>query len=218
MIINLDIPVITIDGGAATGKGTIRAKLAHILGFHSLDSGNLYRAVGLLCFRKQVECIESMAEVASTLRIETNGDRVILHGQDETEELKSQHCGELASKVAKIPEVRKALLNFQLSKRQWPGLVTDGRDQGFIFEDAHRYFFTIDPGVAAVRRLTQLLEMKQIAEYEVILAEIIKRNTEDRERKVDPLKPHEHAFIIDTGGKKVDEIVDLILSHVRIGK
>ena len=209
------IPVFTLDGGVATGKGAVCHALAAKLGFHSLDSGVLYRTLGLVCKWNNITSVQNMIDAASQLDIKTQEEEVFLSNQNITKEVRSLEGGTLAREIGKIPEVRAALRVFQLNQRMFPGLVTDGRDQGFVFEgeNVFRYFLTVDPQVAAVRRCFQLKRLGMAVDHDMVIAEILKRNEEDRTRKVDPLVPHAEALTIDTTGKSITEVTQIILDH-----
>lgn len=209
---NLSVPVIAIDGGAGTGKGTARSVIAHHLGFHSLDSGVLYRALGLMCHRTNLTTIPQMVEAALALDIQVDGERVLLCGKDETATVRGDEAGKLASNIGSISEVRQALLDFQLQMRKAPGLVSDGRDQGEVFDTPFRYFFVCDAEVRARRRVVQFERMNMPAEYDLILEEIRRRDIADETRIVQPLKPHPTALVIDTSHLTIEQMAETILT------
>ncbi|MES2623242.1 MAG: (d)CMP kinase [Patescibacteria group bacterium] len=209
-----NIPVITFDGGAGTGKGTIRARLAKTLGFHGLDSGVLYRALGLVCHKKDLTDMNDIVNAALTMNIHVDGDTIYLDGVDETATIRSNFASHLAHPIARIPEVRLALREFQIHMRKHPGLVADGRDQGFIFDDAVRFFFTAKPEVVAERSVHRSKQHGIIEDYETVLKHIHERNESDRTRVIDPMIPHPEAIHIDTTELTPDEVHNLVLLHL----
>lgn len=213
---DLSIPVITIDGGAATGKGTVRALVGAALGFHQLDSGVAYRVVGYECVRLgMMDTPMFWDDIASTIDISFEGEQVFLRGQDVTAHIRSEEIGKAASRVSQELAVREELMEFQLSMRKHPGLVADGRDQGFIFETPYRFFLTASPEVKAQRRVAQLAERGVVADYSTVLADIITRDEEDTKRKIRPLRPHPEARIIDTDHLNAQEVAERIIKMFR---
>ncbi|MBP6857608.1 MAG: (d)CMP kinase [Candidatus Pacebacteria bacterium] len=218
---NLSITVVTIDGGAGTGKGTQRSLISRFLGFHGLDSGVLYRAVGYKVHSENIpiEDIETIESIALNLNIETKGENVIIDGFDRTKIVRSDEVGgKYSSMVAKIPEVRAALNKLQLSKRKYPGLVSDGRDQGFVFDTPYRFFLKTRPEIRAQRRVKQFERMGLPANYNDILEEILRRDHSDVNNPANPLKPHPRAFIIDNSNLKIKETAKIILCACQLKK
>lgn len=209
-------PVIAIDGGAGTGKGTARAGVAKALGFLELDSGVLYRATGWECRRKGVSLPADCKMVVEELNIVVEGSRIYLNGVDETANIRSDECGQLASQVGAMKEVREGLLDFQLRMRKHPGLVADGRDQGLIFENSCRFFLTADAEERARRRVKQLEELGLPHVFEDVLRGIRERDKTDRTRSTSPLMPHPKAKVIDTTKLSPDEVVATILREFRV--
>jgi cytidylate kinase len=204
-------PVIAIDGGAGTGKGSARMLVAMILGLLELDSGLLYRAVGLLSHERGTKALWDIIQIALSLNLETRGEVCLLDGVDRTVDLRSEFAGGLASKVAEIPEVRQALYSFQINARRFPGLVADGRDQGTIFEDSYRYFLTADPRVKAERRILQLKQFGISFDRDEVYEKILRRDHADTHRAVNPLVAHPDAVIIDTSTITREEVADIIV-------
>lgn len=206
-----NIPVIAIDGGAGTGKGTARTRVAKTLGFHELDSGILYRAVGLVCKIKKITNHTDCATEAANLKVSVEGERIFINNEDLTSRLRSDECGRLASDVGQILEVRENLRALQFSMLKPPGLVADGRDQGIIFDTPFRFFLKAEPGERARRRVLQFERMNIHADFDQILAEILRRDEADRTRSIVPLKPHPEAMIIDTTHMSIDEVSSTII-------
>ena len=211
------IPVITIDGPGGVGKGTLSRLLAKRLGWHLLDSGAIYRAMGLAAADAGLfKTGRALDEAALTrlardlpLRFAAQGGqtRVYLGADDVTEVLRSAEAGQRASQVAVIPALRAALLQRQRNFRQAPGLVADGRDMGtVVFTDAPlKIFLTASVEERSKRRLKQLLEQGASATLAQVRTEIAERDRRDRERSVAPLVPAPDARILDNGGQNIEE-------------
>jgi len=210
-------PVLTIDGPSGSGKGTVAQILAGRLGWHYLDSGALYRVLGLTAARRGLPLGSepALCRLAETIEIafvpQADGApaRVRVDGEDVSLDLRTEATGELASQVAVLPDVRAALLRKQRDFRQFPGLVTDGRDMGTtVFPDAIlKVFLTATPEVRAERRYKQLKEKGFDANLASILGEIRHRDRRDTERTVSPLKPADDAWILDSSALDVDKVV-----------
>lgn len=213
-------PVLTVDGPGGSGKGTISQLLAARLGWHYLDSGALYRVLGLTAARRGVslENEPALCRLAETLEIrfvpQPDGSpaQVTVDGQDVSDDLRTEATGELASRVAILPAVRAALLQKQRDFRQNPGLVTDGRDMGTtVFPDAFlKVFLTASAEVRAERRYKQLKEKGFSANLESILGEIRQRDARDSGRSVSPLKSADDAWILDSSTLSIADVVEAI--------
>jgi cytidylate kinase len=218
-------PVLTVDGPSGSGKGTVAQILAARLAWHYLDSGVLYRVLGLIAYRRGLSLNEepSLCRLADTLQIEFrpqpdgSSARVSVDGEDVSKELRTEATGELASQVAVLPDVRAALLEKQRNFRQFPGLVTDGRDMGTtVFPDAIlKVFLVASAEVRAERRYKQLKEKGFSANLALILGEIRNRDQRDSERPVSPLKPADDAWILDSSSLTIDEVVDTVSARLR---
>jgi CMP/dCMP kinase len=217
---NAVVPVIAIDGPSGSGKGTISRAVARALGWHFLDSGALYRAVGVAALRAGVNLADSQALVTLTggagIRFEDRLDDeplILLGGEDISAAIRSEEAGMAASKVAAQPDVRAALLARQRGFRQPPGLVADGRDMGtVVFPDAQlKVFLTASAGERARRRHKQLSEKGIDAMLPVLLREIEERDLRDRTRSVAPLIPAGDARIIDSTSLSIDQVVATVL-------
>lgn len=218
-----DIPVICIDGPSASGKGTLASALARRLGYHVLDSGALYRLVGLAAARAGVptdaaalqdEAVQArLGELARTLPARFDGGRVWLGQEDVTAELRSEEAGAAASRVSAIPAVRAGLLALQRAFRRLPGLVADGRDMGtVVFPDAAlKVFLTASARARAQRRHEQLRARNEHASIESLLAELEARDARDRARSVAPLAAAEDALALDNTHQTIEESVETVL-------
>jgi 3-phosphoshikimate 1-carboxyvinyltransferase len=218
------IPVICIDGPTASGKGTLAAAVALRLGYHLLDSGALYRLVGLAAegaglstaedALDQPEHARRMGELAAGMSVRFTGGQVFLDGEDVTELLRSEASGMAASRVSAVPQVRHALLTFQHGFRQLPGLVADGRDMGtVIFPDAAlKVFLTASAAQRADRRYKQLISKGIAANIDDLLTDLVRRDARDSSRAHAPLKPAEDALELDNSGLSIEESVEQVLN------
>lgn len=215
------IPVLTIDGPSGSGKGTISRAVAERLGWHYLDSGALYRAVGLAAAWESIDLSdpEAVAQCAARteIRFETQGagePHVIVNGKDATRQLRTETAGAAASAIAAHPPVRAALVDLQHRFRRSPGLVADGRDMGtVIFPDAaYKVFLTASAEERAQRRYKQLKEKGVSVNLAGLLHEIAARDERDAGRAVAPLKPAEDAVIVDSTGTPITEVIERVLA------
>jgi cytidylate kinase len=218
-------PVIAIDGPSGTGKGTLSLRLAARLGWHFLDSGVLYRLVGLLAARHGValDAADALAALATALPVEfvtapgAAEPEIRLEGAVVTDVVRGEEAGAAASLVAACPAVRDALLARQRALRQAPGLVADGRDMGtVVFPDAVlKIFLTASPEVRAERRYKQLKGKGIDVNLARLLEDIRKRDERDAQRAVAPLQAAPDAIILDTTQLGVSEVEDRVMHLVR---
>jgi cytidylate kinase len=218
----MSVPVITVDGPSGVGKGTLSQQLARHLSWHFLDSGALYRLLGLAARRQGVDPADAATLESLALKLdvrflpsEQGETTILLNNQDVTREIRTEQAGNDASRVAAVPAVRAALLQRQRDFRQLPGLVADGRDMGTtVFPEAPlKFFLTASAEVRAERRYKQLKEKGLDASLTTLLAEIAERDERDRTRSVSPLKPAEDAIIIDTSHLGIDEVFSVVLER-----
>lgn len=221
----MTVQIITIDGPSGSGKGTLAAKLAAHYQFHLLDSGALYRLLGLsLHHHDLLDALDSKlpecVQIATNLQIQflstDTGVQVYLDGEDVSQTIRTERVGEFASKVAAIPELRTALISRQHAFAQAPGLVADGRDMATsIFPQAQaKIYLTASAESRAQRRVKQLQGMGLDVKINDILANIIARDKRDMERTVAPLKPADDAYIIDSSDLNIDEVFQLMTTYV----
>jgi cytidylate kinase len=217
-----DIPVVAIDGPTASGKGTIAQRVADALQFNYLDSGALYRLVALRALREGLgpDDADRLCAVAAAIAPNFSGGRVKLDGEDVTDAIRSEDVSQLASRIAVLSGVRKALLKLQRSQRRPPGLVADGRDMGtVVFPEARpKIYLTASVPARADRRYKQLMEKGFSASIpslsqEQVRLDIEARDLRDAQRAASPLRPAEDAHCIDSSELSVDEVVALVLSR-----
>lgn len=222
---DLSAPVITIDGPSASGKGTISALVARALGWQMLDSGALYRLVAFAALKHNVPLhdVERLEQIARELNVRfeagVNNQETSIYLDDEnvTGTIRGEDCGNAASTVAAIPEVRTALLDRQRAFQQQPGLVADGRDMGtVVFPDAAlKIFLTASAEERAKRRYKQLIEKGVSVTLADLFNEIAERDQRDSQRAAAPLKPANDAVELDTTHMTISAVVDHILSLYR---
>ncbi len=215
--------IIAIDGPAGSGKSTIAKLLAKELGYTYIDTGAMYRALALKIKRKRIdpEDKEKVIQIAKntdiTLKPAEDGVKVFLDGEDVSKLIRTEEIGKIASKIARISEVRKVLVDMQRKLgKEAKNAVIEGRDTGtVIFPDADiKIFMTASPEVRAERRYKELKERGFDVSYEDILKEIKERDYLDETRKDSPLKPAKDAIIIDTSNKTLKEVFKDVLNIV----
>lgn len=211
-------PVIAVDGPGGSGKGTVTQMLAKKLGWHLLDSGALYRLTALAAVRQGVSLDDETALVRVALSLDVAFEptpagepaKVILAGEDVTAEIRTETCGDNASRVAVMQPVRDALLQRQRDFRRAPGLVADGRDMGtVVFPDAPvKIFLTASAEERARRRYSQLKDAGVDVNIDALLEEIRVRDERDMNRSAAPLRPADDAQVIDSTGLSIEEVLD----------
>ncbi len=218
----MNIPIITIDGPSASGKGTIAEKVAARLGFHVLDSGALYRLTALHALRQGVDLSDeaALAALAAELPAEFRAGEVWLGGEQVTQAIRAEAVGEGASRVAALPAVREALLARQRAYAQAPGLVADGRDMGtVVFPAAQtKVFLTASPEARAARRHKQLIEKGNPANLADLVRDMRARDARDAQRAVAPLKPAPDALVLDSTAMNIDQVVEAVLEGHRASR
>lgn len=209
------IPVLTVDGPTASGKGTLASELARALGYHLLDSGALYRATALAARGAGVALTDgpAVAAIAAKLDIRFEGEHIWLKDQEISHELRLESTGGLASQVSVHPEVRQALHELQLSFRRLPGLVADGRDMGtVVFPQADlKVFLTASAEKRAERRHKQLIAKGISANIDSLLLDLQARDERDKNRAAAPLKPAEDALLLDNSALSIESSVEQVL-------
>lgn len=213
------VPVIAIDGPSASGKGTVAQGVAAALGWHYLDSGALYRLVALAALQRGLTLTDParLGPLAAGLGADFRENQIFLDNQIVTEKIRSEECGNAASTVAAIPEVRAGLLQRQQAYRKSPGLVADGRDMGsVVFPDAGlKVFLTATAEARAERRYKQLNEKGIVATLDPLLRDLRERDQRDKSRSVAPLQQGSDARLLDTTGMSVAEAIGQVLEWHR---
>ena len=213
------IPVITIDGPTASGKGTVASRVAEQLGFAFLDSGALYRLTALSALESGIDLTDepALAARAAALEVRFEGERILLSGCEVSKDIRAEAVGVAASKIATLPAVRQALVDLQHGFRRAPGLVADGRDMGtVIFPDAPlKVFLTASVEARAERRYKQLIDKGFPANMADLLQDLRERDARDTQRAVAPLKPAEGAHLLDTSNMGIEQAVEQVLGWYR---
>jgi cytidylate kinase len=214
-----NVKIITIDGPSGSGKGTISRILAEQLGFHYLDSGALYRLLGLVAVRHGIEISinADLTQLAKNMDVsfqaKADGHNIVLlEGEDVTDELRTEETGALASRVAENPRVRSALLERQHQFARLPGLVADGRDMGTkVFPEAQlKIFLTASIEERASRRYKQLLEKGENVKLRALEEQVRSRDERDMNRETSPLAAATDAVEVDSSDLTIQEAVDSV--------
>ncbi len=220
-----DIPVIAVDGPSGTGKGTICSHLANWLSWHLLDSGALYRILAVAAGKYQLELNNELAiaDIAASLDVVFQQPQpgedieVIFEGDDISQKIRTEECGNSASQIAILPQVRSALLDRQRQFQQSPGLVADGRDMGtVVFSNAPLKIYLIASAKErAKRRYKQLKQKGFDVNLPRLAAGIAERDTRDSQRTISPLKPADDAIVVDTTIMEISEVIKKIENLVQ---
>ncbi len=210
--------IITIDGPAGAGKSSVAKALAKRLRFRFLDTGSMYRAVALAGLRAGVDWSkpEQLARLAETLRIDVDGDRTLLDGEDVTNAVRQSEVTAVTRYAADNVQVRDCLVRGQRELAAGGNIVTEGRDQGTVaFPDANlKIFLTASPKERARRRLQDLRRQGETASLEGVLRQQQRRDLEDSIRPVGPLRKASDAVEVTTDGLSFDAVVDRLVQLV----
>lgn len=223
--------IVTIDGPSGAGKSTISKLLAAELHYTYLDTGAMYRVVGLQVKRSgfdleaengREKLVQLLATLEMTLASGEEGQetRVFLYGEDVSDAIRTPEMAMVASRVSAEPEVRKKLTEMQRAIGQNGEIVAEGRDMGTIVfpEASYKFFLDATPAERAKRRQQQLMEQGQRVEYGELLTQIQKRDRDDSSRALAPLKPAPDAVVIDSSEMSIDEVVSFMRKTVHAKK
>ena len=217
-----DSYIVTIDGPGGSGKGTLARSIAQALGLHLLDSGAIYRLLGLKAMREAVDLDDEEALLglldALDIRFEA-GDELslaFLDDEDVSALIRREDAGAAASRVARHARVREGLLGLQRAFVRPPGLVADGRDMGtVVFPDARfKFFLCASVEIRAQRRYKQLINMGLSASIAQLQADITERDERDRNREASPLLPAKDALVVDSSLLDLEQVTELVLGHI----
>lgn len=226
----MSVPIITVDGPSGSGKGTLCARLADTLGFHVLDSGALYRILGLCAYEQGLvgndiefasdRLEQALATLAGSLDIcfefdSAGKQQVLVNTKNVTTQIRTETVGGYASVVAQFPAVRQALLQLQKDFAKAPGLIADGRDMGTaVFPNAAlKIFLTASAEKRAKRRVKQLQDMGKSASMATILVDIQARDARDANRAASPLLAADDAIALDSSALTANEVYACVLAH-----
>ena len=215
---------IAIDGPAGAGKSTIAKLAAKELGFIYVDTGALYRAIGLAASRRGISsddksAIASMLDsIKVALSFNERGEQIVLlDGEDVSAYIRTPEISMMASAVSAIPEVRAFLLDLQRDMAHTQNVIMDGRDIGtVVLPDAKiKIFLFASPECRAKRRYDELVEKGMDVKYEDVLSDVVARDYADSHRDIAPLKPADDAVMVDTSGEDLETSVDKLLAIMR---
>ena len=215
---------IAIDGPSGAGKSTLAKMVAEKLGFLYVDTGAIYRTVGLYAWKNGVDPYDAPAvtKLLDTIQIEMNYgadglQHMVLNGEDVTSEIRQHAISAYASAVSAIPQVRAFLLEMQRSLARTHNVVMDGRDIGtVVLPDADvKLFLTADPADRARRRYEELLERGQQADFAAVLRDLEERDRNDSTRASAPLRQAEDALLVDTTGNTLEQSFEVLLKTVK---
>ena len=215
--------IVTIDGPSGAGKSTVSQLLAQRLHYTYLDTGAMYRAVGIKIVRSGIDehdeqaLTRLLADLDLHLTTDEAGTRVFLGREDVSQAIRTAEMGMVASRVSALPAVRRTLTALQQEMGKEGGIVAEGRDMGtVVFPGApHKFFLDAGPEERARRRHQQLLEKGMASDYQEILAQIIKRDRDDSARALAPLKPAADAVIIDCSQMDAEAVVACMLQRIK---
>lgn len=221
----MTIHIVTIDGPSGSGKGTLAAKLAKHYQFHLLDSGALYRLLGLSLHKNNLienitaqleKCVNIARNLDIKFETKDDGIEILLDGVNVSQTIRTEQVGEFASKVAVVAELRAALFERQRAFIKAPGLVADGRDMATaIFPEAHaKIYLTASAESRATRRVKQLQGMGLDVKISDILANIQARDERDMQRSVAPLRPADDAYQIDSSDLSIEEVFQKMVHYI----
>ncbi len=214
---------VAIDGPAGAGKSTVSRAAAKALGYIYVDTGALYRAVGVNALRKGIDTKDkpavaaSLADITVDLVFENGEQKVLLNGENVSAEIRTPPASMAASDVSAVPEVRAFLFDLQRDIAKRNNCIMDGRDIGtVVLPDAQvKIFLTASPEERAMRRYKELIEKGSQLEYKEVLEDLVQRDYNDSHREIAPLKPAEDGVVLDTTGMNLEESINAIIEIVK---
>ena len=220
---NQDVIAVAIDGPAGAGKSTIARAAAAQLGFVYVDTGALYRTIGLAVCRRGIDgtdvpgILTTLPEIQVGLTYQDGAQHVLLDGEDVSDAIRTPQISTYASQVSSVPEVRAYLLDLQRDLARRQSVIMDGRDIGtVILPNAKvKIFLTASPEKRAARRCAELREKGQDVTVEGILADMGRRDALDASRAVAPLKQAEDAVLVDTSDLTLEQSIEAVLTVIR---
>lgn len=214
---------VAIDGPAGAGKSTVSRAAAKAMGYIYVDTGALYRAVGVNALRKGIDTKDkpavaaTLSEISVDLVFENGEQKVLLNGENVSEEIRTPPASMAASDVSAVPEVRAFLFDLQRDIAKRNNCIMDGRDIGtVVLPDAQvKIFLTASPEERAMRRYKELIEKGSNVDYKDVLEDLIQRDYNDSHREIAPLKPADDGVILDTTGLNLEESVYKIIETIK---
>jgi cytidylate kinase len=211
--------VVTIDGPAGSGKSTVARIVADRLGWRLLDTGAMYRSVALAALRAGIDLAdeEALGALAGRVTVAFPPGQVVLDGQDVTRDIRTVEVTRVTRFAAENPRVRRVLAGWQRAFAAENDTITEGRDQGtIVFPDAPcKFFLTADPTERARRRHAEFLRRGESISLEDVLRDQQRRDAEDTERAIAPLRAADDATVIDTTGRTIEEIAGIVEAAAR---
>lgn len=210
---------VVIDGPAGSGKSTISKLIAQELGLSYIDTGAMYRAVALAVHERGVDPADDkgLEKICEAIRLRFDGTRLFMDGRDVSEAIRTPLMDRLSSAVSARPSVRKAMIGLQRKAAEGGGVVMEGRDIGTVVLPGAdvKFFLTADPRIRGERRYRERVKKGESADLAAVVTEIEKRDKNDSERELSPLKAAEDALIIDTTHLSIPQVADEILKKIR---
>lgn len=220
---NNNVINVAIDGPAGAGKSTISRAAAKAVGFIYVDTGALYRTVGVYSLRKGIDTKDkpavaaTLGDISVDLVFENGEQKVLLNGEDVSAEIRTPPASMAASDVSAVPEVRAFLFDLQRDIAKRNNCIMDGRDIGtVVLPDAKvKIFLTASPESRAMRRYKELIEKGTQVEYKDVLEDLVQRDYNDSHREIAPLKPAEDGVIVDTTNLNLEQSINEIIRIIR---
>lgn len=214
---------VALDGPAGAGKSTIAKEAARQLGFLHVDTGALYRAIGLCALRRGADTTDPgqvvplLPEARVTLEFTGEGQRIFLDGEDVSEAIRTPEASMASSNVSAMPEVRRFLLELQRDLARKNNVIMDGRDIGTVVlpDAAVKIFLTADPKVRAMRRYKELAAKGLAADYDTVLRDVEERDYNDSHRAAAPLRQADDAWLCDTTELTLEGTIEAVIRHIR---